>query len=93
MLGEQLNPLLEEIEDIILDFEYESGEKPDYSLSAFRAATKIFMSALMDKMWDLQVQENISQEDRENMATKAGEELRRLVKTYTNIDTFDLYKE
>ena len=91
MLGEELNPLLEEIEDVILDFEYECGQKPNYSLSAFRAAIKIFMSALLDKMWDLQVEEKISQEDRENMATKAGEELRKLVKTYTNIDTFDLY--
>ena len=31
-------------------------------------------------------------EDRENMATKCGEDLRKFIKTYTDIDTFDLYK-
>ena len=92
MLGEQLNPILLEIEDAILEFDIEIGTKPNYSLDGFRAATKIFMSALMDKLWELQDAEKIPQEDRENMATKCGEDLRKFIKTYTDIDTFDLYK-
>jgi Tfp pilus assembly ATPase PilU len=92
MLGEQLNPILLEIEDIILEFEAELGEKPNYSLEGFRAATKIFMSTIMDKLWELQEADKISQDDRENMATKCGEDLRKFIKTYTDIDTFDLYK-
>ena len=92
MLGEQLNPILLEIEDIILEFEAELSNKPNYSLEGFRAATKIFMSTIMDKLWELQEADKISQEDRENMATKCGEDLRKFIKTYTDIDTFDLYK-
>lgn len=92
MLGEQLNPILLEIEDIILEFESELEEKPNYSLEGFRAATKIFMSTIMDKLWELQEADKISQDDRENMATKCGEDLRKFIKTYTDIDTFDLYK-
>lgn len=51
MLGEQLNPILLEIEDAILEFEVEFGYKPEYTLEGFRAATKIFMSTIMDKLW------------------------------------------
>ena len=92
MLGEKLSSILEELEDTLLEFEVEFGYKPEYTLGGFRAATKIFMSTIMDKLWELQEADKISQEDRENMATKCGEDLRKFIKTYTDIDTFDLYK-
>ena len=92
MLGEKLSSILEELEDTLLEFEVEFGYKPEYTLEGFRAATKIFMSTIMDKLWELQEADKISQEDRENMATKCGEDLRKFIKTYTDIDTFDLYK-
>jgi hypothetical protein len=43
-------------------------------------------------MWELQENESLSIEDRCNMANKVGEDIRKLVKTYTDIDTHDLYK-
>ena len=92
MIGKQLSPILEEIEDTLLEFEVEIGSKPEYTIEGFRAAIKIFMSVILDKMWQLQENDVLSQEDREIMATKCGEELRKFIKIYTGIDTFDLYK-
>lgn len=68
----------------------QDGKKPNYSDSDFRSAIIIFHTALMDKMWDLQESEKMSNEDRENMAQRCGEELRKLVKTYAGIDTHEL---
>jgi hypothetical protein len=91
LIGEKISPILEEIEGAIIDFDYYVKLKPNYSIEGFRAATKIFMSALMDKMYDLQEKENIPVESRLEMANKAGEDLRKLINTYTGIDTYKLY--
>ena len=50
------------------------------------------MSALLDKMWILQEKENIDMTTRGNMANELGEQVRKIVKIYTNIDPHDLYK-
>lgn len=92
MIGKQISIILESIEDYILEHEAFNGAKPEYSLLGFRAATKIFMSALMDKMYELQMKEDISEDDCIKMAEKAGNELRNFVKTYTDIDTVKLYE-
>jgi hypothetical protein len=87
------------IEEIILDLEatiieyndiVEEIEPPKFSDDTLRAATCIFTAVLMDKMWDLQEGEDLDIEDRLNMASKAGQEIRRLIKTYTGIDSHDL---
>lgn len=92
MIAEKLEPVLKEIEDLIWCFEVELKQKPNYTLQGFRSALKIFMSVFMDSMWELQEKENMPQETREQMALKAGEKLKELIKTYTNIDTNELYK-
>lgn len=92
MIGKQISPILEEIEATLWEFEANRGVKPEYSPEGFRAAVKIFMSVLMDKIWELQQDENFELQDRINMVTKAGEEVRALVKRYTNIDCHELYK-
>lgn len=92
MIGKQISPILSEIEGALWDFEMHGGSKPEYDKDGFRAAMKIFMSVIMDKMWELQENESLSIEDRCNMANKVGEDIRKLVKTYTDIDTHDLYK-
>jgi hypothetical protein len=61
--------------------------KPNYTNREFMNTLIIFHTALMDKMWDLQQKENMDFKDRENMATKCGEDLRNLIKTYTGLDT------
>lgn len=91
-IGEKISPILCEIEDTLWEFEVNNGLKPDYTIDGFRAATKIFMSVLMDKIWELQSDEKVTMQDRINMVEKAGKDVRDLIKTYTDIDTHDLYK-
>ena len=92
MIGQRLSPILLEIEEIIIENEVNLGLKPNYSKEAIWSAAKIFMSVILDKMWELQELENIDIEDRGNMAIKCGKELRAFVKKFTDIDTHELYK-
>ena len=66
--------------------------KPNYSNRDFMNATIIFQTALMDKMFDNQDYDNMSIEDRMNMAESCGKELRKLIHTYTGLDTHDVDK-
>lgn len=92
MIGEKLSAVLEEIEDTLWEFEFYESGNPNYTINGFRASIKIFMSALMDKMWELQKEENMDMETRTKMVIELGEKVRELVKIYTNIDTHELYK-
>ena len=91
-IGAKISPILCNIEDALWDFDCNIKEKPNYQKESLRAASKIFMSVLMDKMWELLDAENISQEDREKMVEKAGQDFRKLIKTYTDVDSHDFYK-
>lgn len=93
MIGKELSKVLCEIEEALWGIEAKGGVKMNYTDDGFRGATKIFMSALMDRMYDLQSSEGIDFEDRMKMAEKAGRDVRSLVKTYTNIDTHEIYKK
>ena len=66
--------------------------KPNYSNRDFMNATIIFQTALMDKMFDNQDYDNMSIDDRMNMAESCGNELRKLIHTYTGLDTHDVDK-
>ena len=92
MIGQKISPVLEEIEKVLWEFEANIASKPEYTINGFRAAMKIFLSVTLDKMWELQESENMDIKDRENMAQKAGEEMKSFVKKYTNIDCHKLYK-
>lgn len=87
-LGKKLSPILEEIENTLLE-NYE--QKPEFTDEGFRASIFIFQSAVLDKMWELQEKENLPIQIREEMAIKCGESIRSLIKTFTDIDTFDIY--
>ena len=63
--------------------------KPNYTNREFMNCLIIFQTALMDKMYDNQEYDKMSLEDRSNMATKCGLELRKLIHTYTGLDTHD----
>ena len=91
-IGIRISPILEEIEKTLWEFEVNVAEKPEYTNNGFRAGIKIFISVILDKMWELQEKENISIKNRTEMAQKAGEDIRNLIKTYTNIDSYNLYK-
>ena len=93
MIGKELSPVLVEIEETLWEFEVHSNSQPDYTTEGFRAATKIFMSALMDKIWNLQSNEDMDMEDRIKMVEKAGNDVRNIIKIYTDIYTHELYKQ
>ena len=69
-----------------------SENKPNYTNRDFINCVIIFQNAIMDKMYDLQESEQMSIEDRVNMAGKCGEELRKLIHTFTGLDTHDIEK-
>lgn len=90
-IGEKLSPVLNEIEQTLWEYEAWGGEQPHYTDEGFRAAVKIFMSALMDRMYSLQDKEDLVLQDRGAMAESLGRQVRLLVKTYCDIDTHELY--
>ena len=93
MLGEKLSPVFEELEEALWDFEVNFPNEPArYSIFGFRGAIKIFMSALLDKMWEKQEAKLVPQKERQEKAQKAGEEVMEFIKRYTGIDSHDLYK-
>ena len=91
-IGQRISPILNEIENTLWEHEDRDSTCPEFTDEGFRSAMKIFMATLMDKMWRLQEAENMPFKARADMARKAGEVLRELVKTYTDVDTHDLYR-
>ena len=83
------NKELEYIASDILDQNAsENGaEKPNYSNRDFMNTLLIFQTALVDKMYNNQDYDKMGKEDRMNMATKCGLDLRKLIHTYTGLDT------
>ena len=59
--------------------------KPNYSNRDFMNAVIIFQTALMDKMYDNQ--NGMSLDERIQMAERCGLDLRKLINTYTGLDT------
>jgi len=92
MIGNKLSGVLSEIESTLIEFEANVNRPPEYTNEGFRAAVKIFLSAMLDKMWKLQEDEGIDINTRADMAEKLGSEIRNIVRVYTNIDTHNLYK-
>jgi hypothetical protein len=64
--------------------------KPNYSDNAMLDVLLIFQSVLMDKVFDNQNFDNMPMEQRMEMVEGAGKELRKLIHTYTGLDTYKL---
>jgi len=92
MIGKKLSPILSEIESALIEYELNINRPPEYTDEGFRASVKIFLSVMLDKMWKLQEDEGIDIDTRADMAEKLGNELRNIIRVYTNIDTHNLYK-
>ena len=92
MIGKKLSPILSEIESALIEYELNINRPPQYTDEGFRASIRIFLSAMLDKMWKLQEDEGIDINTRADMAEKLGSEIRNIVRIYTNIDTHSLYK-
>ena len=93
MIGKKLSPVLEEIELTLLEYEANIGIQPEFTDEGFRAGIKIFSSVVLDRIWNLQESEELSMDDRIKMAESFGKKIREIVKTYTNIDTRQLYNK
>ena len=61
--------------------------KPNYTNRDFMNVIIIFQTALMDKMYDIQDHDCMPVEDRIKMAESCGFALRKLIHTYTGLDT------
>lgn len=92
MIGKKISPVLSEIESALIEYELNINRPPEYTDEGFRASVKIFLSVMLDKMWKLQEDEGIDINTRADMAEKLGNELRNIIRVYTNIDTHSLYK-
>jgi len=64
--------------------------KPNYSNRDFMNALIIFQTALMDKMYDNQDYDKMDLDNRMQMANQCGLDLRKLIHTYTGLDTHKL---
>jgi len=89
MVGEKLSEIFTEIEATLYEFH---GTKPNFTNEGFRGACKIFVDAVMDKMWDKQEKENKSLDDRLKEAEILGNKIRAIVLEHTGIDTHEFYK-
>lgn len=81
---------LEVIASDILDQNSEAvgnENKPNYTNREFMNCLIIFQTALMDKMYDNQDYDKMNLKERSNMATQCGLDLRKLIHTYTGLDT------
>ena len=85
--SESINQSLIDIADAFDAAPDEAIELINFTDECFRATIKIFSIAFFEKMWRLQEKENLDDDVREAMAKKCGEDLRNVIKTYTNIDT------
>lgn len=87
---------IKELEEIANDLLTQNAEakgnenKPNYSKRDFMNATIIFQTALMDKMYDNQDYDKMDISDRLKMAESCGLALRKLIHTYTGLDTYKI---
>lgn len=84
---------LEFIASDILDQNAEAignENKPNYTNRDFMNCLIIFQTALMDKMYDNQEYDKMSFGDRINMANQCGLDLKKLIHTYTGLDTHQI---
>ena len=78
---------LEIIATSILNQNAEGATKQNYSNRDFMNTLIIFQTALMDKMYNNQDYDKMDLKNRSEMAIKCGMELRKLIHTYTGLDT------
>ena len=81
------------MERVILTDDRYYSEPINLSDMEFLAAANIFMLAVLDRMWRLQEKEGLGIDDRAAMAQAVGNEIRKLIKVYTDTDTHTVLNE
>lgn len=67
--------------------------KPNFSNDTFLDAILIFQTVLTDKIYDCMQDDGIEFEDQIKMIETAGKQLKKLIHTYTGLDTFKLVND
>lgn len=78
------------LEYIANDYLDQNGLKPNFTNRDFMNTIIIFQTALMDKLFDNQNYDKMDIENRKKMAFSCGNDLRKLIHTYTNLDTHNI---
>ena len=78
------------LEYIANDYLDQNGEKPNFTNRDFMNTIIIFQTALMDKLFDNQNYDKMDIENRMKMAEACGNDLRKFIHTYTNLDTHNI---
>jgi len=86
----QYEPILKELAAGML----ETAEiKPNFSNDAFIDSILIFQTVFTDKIFDCMQEDGSSNDDQIKMIQASGNELRKLIHTFTGLDTHELVKE
>ena len=93
-IGKRLSPILKEIEEIIWENEVHTSLPPEYDDNALRAATKIFISVLLDRSHkEKKLHENLSLDEMLKLAEYLGTATRDIIILGTGIDMHDEFND
>lgn len=90
-LKEAFENSLKSLADVAL--EHYSESKPNLSDEALLNGILIFQTCLYDKLWDRCNELELCQDQRNDIGTELGNDIRNIVKKYTDIDTHELVKK
>lgn len=85
-----MNNHKQELEEIANSLLNQHGLKPEYSNRDFLNTLIIFQTALLDKVYDNQDYDNMDLDNRLKMVESCGLELKKLIHTYTGLNTHDV---
>ena len=85
-IGSKIGPTLVKIEENVADMTDNYAHPIGLNNAQFIALSRLFISALYDKMWELQNLEEMPVEVRQDMYTKVNEEVCRMMVVYADID-------
>ena len=88
-----MNPYDKILKEIALGMLQTAEIKPNFSNDTFLDAILIFQTVLTDKIYDCMQDDGIEFEDQIKMIETAGKQLKKLIHTYTGLDTFKLVNE
>ena len=88
-----MNPYDKILKEIALGMLETAEIKPNFSNDAFLDAILIFQTVLTDKIFDCMQEDGSELEDLIKMIETAGKQLKKLIHTFTGLDTFKLVND
>ncbi len=79
-----------ELEALAMEILKTGETRQNLSNRDFMNCVIVFQFGIMNKMFDLQEQEDMDFDNRSEMVNNCGAEIRKLVKTYTDVDTHNI---